>query len=371
MVCVSINYKKADEIIRGKFAFDKDKRRELSGRLMSFGGECVILCTCSRTEVYACGGISAENIMEALAGAAGVGDIKQYAMIFCGNSAVNHLFRVACGIDSMVMGEDEILGQTREAYKEACDDHRALHELNMVFQAALACAKRIKTDTSLSGVPVSTATLAANEAAAHGEDILLIGASGKIGLSTMKNLLAHRNVRVTVTARKHIPDVGDRYGDRIKVVPYEDRYSYMDKADCIISATSCPVYTLTYERLRESIITSKPRLFIDLAVPHDIDERVIRIEKALLMGIDHFEGLAKSNNMIKLSAKEKAEAIIADEIDALRKNISVQRYLEAAEDIGASIHQKGFDRLIYRLKVELDADGFDAVINVMTDFGKE
>lgn len=372
MICVSINYKKADADIRGKFVFDRDKQIEISHSLSELGvSENVILCTCSRTEIYACGDITEEDIMSVLSQASGIADIKQCAMIFCKNAAVNHLFRVACGIDSMVMGEDEILGQTRDAYKEASERGSVSHELNMIFQSALACAKKIKNDTSLSGVPVSTATLAANEASAFGEKILIIGASGKIGLSTLKNLLAHKNVDVKVTSRKHIPDVGEKLREKITIVPYEERYKYIDGADCIISATSSPVYTLTYDKITESIISDKPRLFIDLAVPRDIDENISKEKNIRLLGIDHFEKLSKNNSEIKLSAREKAEAIIADETETLRKNMTMQKFLLSAEKAKKALEEKGLDTLVYKLKSELDAEKFEAVINVISDYGKE
>lgn len=371
MICVSISYKKADADVRGKFAFDMDMRKNISDRLSKLGAsENVILCTCSRTEIYVCGDIGREEITALLSESADIADIKRYVMVFNENAAINHLFRVAGGIDSMVIGEDEILGQTRDAYKEATDRKTVSHELNMIFQAALACAKKIRTDTSLSGVPVSTATLAANEAAAFGENILMIGASGKIGLSTLKNLIAHKDLNIKVTARKHTPDVGEEKRDRITIVPYEERYRFIDDADCIISATSSPFYTLTYDKISESIRTEKPRLFIDLAVPRDIDESVSAMRNTTLMGIDHFEKLAKNNSEIKLSAKEKAEAIITDETEVLLKNMTMQKFLSAAGSIKKTLAEKGIEPLIYKLKSELDSEKFKAVIDVIADYGK-
>ena len=365
MICVSINYKKADADVRGKFAFDKDKRGYISEKLRELGaGENVILCTCSRTEIYACGDISEREILSVLSEVSGMDGIKQFAMIFCGNAAVNHLFRVACGMDSMVMGEDEILGQTRESYKEAAEEGAVGHELNMIFQSAIACAKKIKTNTSLSGVPVSTATLAANTAANSGENILMIGASGKIGLCTLKNLLSHKNVKVTVTARKHIPDAGEKYRDCYTIVPYEERYAY-------ISATSSPVYTLTYDKTAQSIVTVKPRLFIDLSVPKDIDENISSMEKTALIGIDHFEKLAENNSEIKQSAKEQAETIIARDIEHLRKNLTMKKYLPLSESVMTAYEKCGINGLIFKLKNELDAEKFEAAMKVISSFGKE
>lgn len=372
MLCISINYKKADADVRGKFAFDKDKREYLSDKLHELGAaENVILCTCSRTEIYACGNISENEILSLLSEASGMSGIKEYAMVFRENAAINHLFRVACGMDSMVMGEDEILGQTRESYKEAVKRNSADHELNMIFQYAIASAKKIKTNTSLSGVPVSTATLAANMAANSGENILMIGASGKIGLSTLKNLLSHKNVKVTVTARKHIPDAGEKFRDCYTIIPYEERYAYINDADCIISATSSPVYTLTYEKTLQSIFTQKPRAFIDLSVPKDIDEKISAIKNTTLFGIDHFEKLAENNSEKKLCAREQAEIIIAEDIEHLRKNLTMKKYLPLSGSVMTAYEKCGINGLIFKLKNELDADKFEAAMNVIIGLGKE
>lgn len=368
MICISINYKKADADIRGKFAFDEAAQDSIWKILREKNSdECVILCTCSRTEIYAEGNIAAGVILSVMSDLTQASDIKQYAMVFEGISAVNHLFKVCCGMDSMVLGEDEILGQTRMAYMSACEKGMTGHRLNMIFQAALACAKKIKTDTSLSGVPVSTATLAANEAVSMGSNILIVGASGKIGNSTLKNILSHRDTIVTVTARKHIPDINEMFRDRVNIIPYDRRYEYINDADCIISATSSPVYTFTYEKVRSGIIDEKNRLFIDLAVPKDIDESIAELKGCRLLNIDHFENMAENNSMIKLSAKDKAEAIITEDIGMLRKNMTMQKFLSCSEEIRQHISEKG----IFRLKAELDADSFEKVIKALSDNGKE
>ncbi len=374
MLCISVNYKKADSAVRGMLSFNEDMRRDISEKLSAAGAdENIILCTCSRTEVYVCGNISEERVIEIMTEVSGAEDIRQYVMCFIGSSAVKHLFSVACGMDSMVIGEDEILGQTRDAFKEASDRGTVAYELNVIFQSALACAKKIKTDTSLSGVPVSTATLAANEAVRFGSEILLIGASGKIGSSTFKNILAHKNVRVTVTSRKHIPDIAEKYRDKVTVVPYGERYDYIDGADSIISATSSPVYTITYDRLMNSIHTEKKRLFIDLAVPRDIDERIDGAENIELIGIDRFEQLSRKNNEIKLSARDKAEAIISDELEALVKNMAMHRLMSSSAYIDRQLCANGIAPLMYKLKSGLNAEEFEKVINIITDTdsGKE
>ena len=294
MYCISVNYKNSDVNIRKKLAFSENVQKEfltelINGKTVS---ECVILCTCNRTELYFCGNEDSLNtVQNLLSNYSGIEYdlLKKHLYLFYSDKAVMHLFRVVSGIESMVIGEDEILGQIKLAYTMAKDLGMTGYELNMTFQSAMACAKKIKTQTALSKTSVSTATLAGNEIA-HFKDkvnVLVIGATGKIGTVLVKNLLSHKNVSVIATSRKHSAESVQTKAN-ITIANYADRYSYMDSADCVVSATASPHYTVTYYDLKKNIKTDKPRLFIDLAVPPDIDGSVAGIKGLKLIGIDYF-----------------------------------------------------------------------------------
>ena len=326
MYCISVNYKNSDVNIRKKLAFSENVQKEfltglINGKTVS---ECVILCTCNRTELYFCGNEDSLNtVQNLLSNYSGIECdlLKKHLYLFYSDKAVMHLFRVVSGIESMVIGEDEILGQIKLAYTMAKDLGMTGYELNMTFQSAMACAKKIKTQTALSKTSVSTATLAGNEIA-HFKDkvnVLVIGATGKIGTVLVKNLLSHKNVSVIATSRKHSVESVQTKAN-ITIANYADRYSYMDSADCVVSATASPHYTVTYYDLKKNIKTDKPRLFIDLAVPPDIDGSVAEIKGLKLIGIDYFEKLAKNNNELKLDSVESAKEIIKEESDVLKRH---------------------------------------------------
>ena len=360
MNCLSINYKKADADVREKFAFPPETRAVLRASL----GNSVVLCTCNRTEIYFSDS-DPGTAAALLAEYSGTDGVSEYLRTYSGTSAIRHLYRVACGIDSMIIGEDEILRQVKEAYAEAADQHCTDFELNTVFQAAMTCAKRIKTETALSRIPVSAATIAANEAAAMGEcvNVLMIGASGKIGSSVLKNLLPRPNVHITQTARAHA--AGYMHYDNTETVPYDRRYEYMDAADCIISATSSPHYTVTGNRFRAAVNTVKPRLLIDLAVPADIERAVLRTEGVRLIGIDDLGELARTNNELKMSAAEQAESIIDEEIDELLKKLAFHAFLPKLAEVREAVSRLTFDEMLYRLRDGLDSAQFSAVLGVL------
>lgn len=346
--------------MREQFSFDPEKRGELRGDM----GKCVILCTCNRTEMYFTGA-DIEAAAALLKRYSGVDNIPEYLHVYEDEGALRHLFRVACGIDSMLIGEDEILRQVKEAYSEASAAGSTDFVLNTAFQAALTCAKRVKTETALSKTPVSAATIAANEAAKLGDhvNILMIGASGKIGSSTLKNLLPHTNVRITQTARAH--SAGTVQYEGVRTVPYDRRYDYADEADCIISATASPHFTLTKERLKAVLHTVKPRLFIDLAVPADIERGTAELEGVRLIGIDDLGELARRNNELKMSAAEQAELIITEELDELRKKLAFHEFLPRLDTAREAASRLTFDELLYRLRDGLDSSQFTAVLKIL------
>lgn len=359
-ICVSINYKKCGEELRGRFAFSQEAR----GGFVTGNGVLspVMLCTCSRTELYMLGSVNdGLRLLTALSGLPR-SVVEGCAMLFSGEGAVRHLFRVACGVDSMVVGEDEILGQLRCAYSFSAERIRLSHRVNIIFQSAVATAKRIKTETAISRTSVSHATLAAKLAAHSAPEVrvLLIGASGKTGTSLLKNLLSYRNVTVLATTRSHsgqtllLPE-----SPALTVVPYEERYARIAECSCVISATSSPHTVLTAGLLRECCTGEK--LLIDLAVPRDIDPAAGEIPGVTLRSVDYFSSLAQDNNLRKQDSVEQAKQMIEEDIGELRKTLLMHENLPQIRERGALSGMSAED-LLFRLKKELSAAAFAEVI---------
>lgn len=372
MDCLSLSYKNADVELREKLVFTNEKTAEIYGRLCTLGiaKECVMLCTCNRTELYYSGKENAEdeiiNILSEIANLES-GKLKKYILCFSDDKAISHLFKVASGIESMVIGEDEILGQTKKAYFAACDAGTVSYELNMIFQAAITCAKKIKTETKLSKSSVSVATLAAAEAAKNHRNILVIGANGKTGSTVVKNLVSYKNVSVKAAMRKyHIHGVSFPK-NAVEIVDYGNRYEYIKNADCIISATASPHYTITLYDMKQYIHDDKSRLFIDLAVPPDIDPAVTESGNTKLINIDYFEELARQNNEIKLSSVNEAEEIIRTETDKLKRELLFHDFLPQLDTVKEEMQQKPFEDLLYKMKSEADSSAFLQFINVLKE----
>ncbi|MEE0931074.1 MAG: glutamyl-tRNA reductase [Acutalibacteraceae bacterium] len=375
MYCISVSYKTADINLRQKLVFSQSDCNKISLELIDNGSitQCVMLCTCNRTEVYFCGEKgSANEVIQKISNNAGIEEslLSKHLLFYYDDNAITHLFKVTSGIDSMVIGEDEILGQAKTAYLSAKENGSVSYELNMIFQAAFACAKKIKTETALSRTSVSVATLAANEVAKLSEKVkvLVIGASGKTGSTVLKNLVSHKNVSVTATLRQHNSHMEFIKNMGIEIVDYNKRYDYIKDADCIISATSSPHYTITYYDLKKHLSDNRKRLFIDLAVPPDIDNSITQLSGVSIVNIDYFEKLAYDNNSLKVNSVEVAKEMISEEVDTLKKDLIFHEFLPLLGSVKENLSDKPVEKIIYRMKAESTAEEFSAFLNILKTF---
>lgn len=407
MFCISISHKRAPAQIREKYALGPEKREEFTKYLMDKGlwNGGVVLCTCNRTELYFSTDTSSDGAADitvleqvqkefALFLGTSYRQMLSYLNVYEGNMAVTHLFKVCGGLESKILGEDEILRQVKEAYEQSEEWHAADYEINMVFQRAIGCAKKIKTDTKISSVPVSITTIVANEAAdfniggkneakASGDcdetakkdfikkNVLILGLSGKIGGTIAKNLMCKQGINIIGTIRNYNDaiDYASVY-EQVQIIPFSSRYDWLDKADVVISATSSPHYTLCADEVCESIHEEKNRLFIDLAMPRDIDPDIADIDKITLYNIDYFETVSKENTSHKLAKVERAEFIMKEEIQDLLKELTFHKYYSHIGEWKDAFGRVSFEKMIFTLKKELDVDSMKTVFDTFDNLKK-
>lgn len=379
MYCISVSYKKAPADIRGKFAFDVREREALIGRLKESGSVkgCVVLCTCNRSEIYISGQKAAIRDLQEAVGlmkAIPQQELLKYLNIYSGDRATAHLFKVCCGFDSMVLGEDEILGQVREAYQTALGFKAADYELNVLFQRAIACAKRIRTDTRISTTPLSVATLVANQVfhfPKEGEKrVMIIGITGKMGTTIAKNILSKPGIRVTGTVRSHhaVLDFAPK-GERVELVDYCDRYRYAADMDIIISATTSPHYTITRGELEAALSErgerDRERLLIDVAVPLDMDPMAGSLPGVTLCDIDYFDRLSRNNEQIRLRELDRARAIMEEDLDGAVKEILFHPYIGRLKELRAAFAGKSPESLLFMIRDHVDSEELKVVLKVL------
>ena len=374
MECISISHKTAASGERQKFYIPGETAGDFLKKVRAAAGveQCVLLSTCNRTEIYVQG---EENrfpgLEETLADFSGSESeqIRNLARRYQGRKALRHLFRVVCGMESMVLGEDEILGQTRDAYMSAKEAGNTGFELNSAFQAALACAKRVKTETMISKTAVSVATLAASEVArlplSH-KTVLLMGSSGQMGSIILKNLLSQKNVRIIATVRSH-NGICLSGGGQVTHVDYQERYAALEEADAVISATASPHYTLTAGRVQKAIRSWKERLFLDISMPPDLDVQIGKLAHCRLVALDDVKGLARENNRRKQQALADAEEILEEELEKLCKTLAFHRFTEVDAQWKERYAGCSGEKLLYLLRDGLDSGSFERVLQTLTD----
>lgn len=386
MYVISINYKKAPLQIRDRFAFREEEQLAFLRKCLESGdlARSVILSTCNRMELYTQFPEEEweeeteseavqhrwERMETAVCEAKGIPVelYREYGSCYYGTGALRHLHRVACGVDSMVMGEDEILGQVKQAYYLAMQKQCTDFYLNTIFKSAITCAKKIKTDTSLSKSSVSVATLAAGRILGFvkehyplGARVMIIGITGATGSTVMKNIRGHHGISIVGTSRRHGAD-GQVIGiEGVDMIPYGERYGHMGSCAVIVSATKSPHYTVSSQewyrarKLAEQAGEAPERLlFLDLSVPADMDRMISRY--GMLYQMDYFNELARSNNEKKEQARKSAEHMIEEQIGSLKKELLFHRILPRLPELKAAAGQFTFEQILYRVR---DGAGYE------------
>jgi glutamyl-tRNA reductase len=298
-------------------------------------------------------------------------ELKKFFLIYRDEKAIRHLFQVTCGMDSMVIGEDEILGQVKEAYDRARKLGTTKYLFNTLFQAAITCAKKIKTDTKLSKTPISIGTLVANEIFHYPKDrkkVLIIGLTGKMGTIILKNIYHRPDIEVIGTSRSHNSIV--KYGtdfENITMIDYQSRYLYMEEADIIISTTASPHYTITYHELSENIREVKDRLFIDLAVPMDIDKDIVKLNKVCLYDIDYFEKASQNNSLLKEKEIFCAQAIMEEQLNEVLKELYFHSFIPDIPKLKQVFEDRKFESLLYEIRDKAKSEELHVMLKLFRE----
>jgi glutamyl-tRNA reductase len=270
-------------------------------------GEAVVLSTCNRTEIYLLGG-DADRARDELEERSGL-ELDGVLARWDDGEAVLHLFRVASGLDSLVPGESQILGQVRDAYESARTRGATGALLNRLFEDALHAGKRVRTEAKLHELPESVAASAVELGVrelggAEGKLALLFGA-GKMSELAARDLRA-RGAEVVVSSRtlESAQDLAERVGGR--AAAFDAVAVELPEADLVISATRCPYPILHAEAVRPR---KKPLVLVDVAVPRDLDPSIGELDGCTLFDIDALgEGLVGREEDVR-----EAEAIVAEE----------------------------------------------------------
>jgi glutamyl-tRNA reductase len=333
LALTGINHRTAPVQVREKFAFRAEEIPAALALLQSRGvREALILSTCNRVEIAAAlpPDIAPETLLHGLL--AGRDDLTPEALqphlyVFEDAEAIRHLFRVAASLDSMIVGEPQILGQLKQAYLQARDHGLIGTVLDAVLSRAFNVAKRIRSETEIGQSAVSVSYAAVELArdifgSLNKKRVLVLGA-GKMSEGAARHLLRAGASEILITNRtpERARELADLF--RGEIVPYERFPARLAEVDIVITSSAAPAYVIGPEMVRRAIESRKnqPMFLIDIAVPRNIDPEVNSIEHAFLYDIDDLQRLTERNLKARKEVAQAAEKIVSEEVSRLEARL--------------------------------------------------
>ena len=335
IIVIGLSHKTATVEIREKVAFSPNLIEKPLRDLIDLDDiiEGVIVSTCNRVEIYAttrdiAGGISRIKRFMADHHRIPLETLEQHLYSYHSESAIRHVFRVASSLDSMIVGEPQILGQIKTSYGYAAEYKSSGIILNRFLHKAFSVAKRVRTETKIASSAVSVA-FAAVELAKKilGEltdkTVMLVGAGEMCELAAKHFLNSGaKGVMVTNRTFERAERLAEEFGG--EAVLFEELFQHLHRADIVLSSTGAPHIIIGPKDVEEVIKRRrfKPMFFIDIAVPRDIDNKVDDVENAYLFTVDDLQEIVQANLAQRSLEAEKAEEIIDQEIGQFYKWLS-------------------------------------------------
>jgi len=385
LLALGVDHRSAPASVREALAFDGPKLAQgLDTLAESFpGSEFVILSTCNRVEIYAAGAAEevpdAEALREFLSQFHQV-PVEQFAHhlnIAQDEKAIAHLFRVAASLESLVLGEGQILGQVKDAYQKAVQNGTVSTILHQTFQAAARVGKKVREETGLDQGKLSIASVAVDVAKGvfdtfSDKTMLVIGA-GKMGDLTLQHLKGLKPGRILVSNRnlERAEEAAHRWGGL--AVPFDELLLALKEADVVISTTAAKEPIVTYEQYVrvQHARSNRLALILDIAIPRDFDARIGDLEDVYLYNVDDLRAQAEQNRSRRQKGVDPATAIIERETAACHAALRHQRHagivLRQLGDHVDAIRQREFEALC-ALRPGLDEADRKAIAHMMSRF---
>lgn len=326
-----LNHKTAPVELRERLAFAKESLPDATRELLLSPGvhEAMILSTCNRVELLVSHNGTDPNLPRFLAEHFALDRtvLEPHLYRYQDEEAIRHMFRVASSLDSMVVGEAQILGQVKQSWSVARELGAIRGPLDKLLQGAFTAAKRVRSETEIGSSSVSIASVAVDLArrifgSLDGKKILIVGA-GKMSELAARHLMEHGADSILVANRTY--DRAIRLAEQFlgQAIRFEDLHSRAHEADIIITSTGSSQHIFAMEQAQQILHRRKnrPVFLIDIAVPRDVDPQINRLEGIFLYDIDDLQSVATSNLVDRGREAERAEAIILEETERFRRRI--------------------------------------------------
>jgi glutamyl-tRNA reductase len=363
---IGVNHKSAPLEVRERLAIPESKLPDCCRVLTAHPGveEGMIISTCNRVELVTHTTNGSADLRGFLRAHFQINaeDLDPHLYEFREKDAVRHLFRVASSLDSMVVGEAQILGQVKEAYATARAVGSVRGQLDQLFTRAFAVAKRVRTETAVGSSSVSIASVAVELAkkifgTLQGKNVFIVGA-GKMSELAARHLMAHGCASIFVSNRTYDRAIGLAHKFNGQAIKFDDLYDSCDRADIVITSTGAPHAIFRREHGEQFLSRrkNKPMFFIDIAVPRDVSPEMAKLDGIFAYDIDDLQQAVSSHVADRRKEAERAEAIIASEVEKFEtrfedrlSTLDVVPTIVSLQDHLETIRQAEIDRVRGRM----------------------
>jgi glutamyl-tRNA reductase len=333
---VGVTHRTAPFGFREKLSLGAEMEAALAAELMHLPilREFAVLNTCNRTEIYgvAADVAAARQVSEAFCVLKNVdpAEFDRFGFVLSGREAVEHLLQVASGLDSQILGENEIFGQVKRAYAVALERHSAGPILNRLFQKAFQAAKHVRTNTGVSTGQVSVANVGVDLALAVVGDlanarILLLGA-GEMAEKSARAFHSRGARHLFIASRRFEQAELLAHSLGATAIPFEEREARLAESDIVVCSTAAPGTVISRAAVQSALgkRRSRPILFIDLAMPRDVDSAVANLGNVFLYNLDDLAQVAAQNRQARLVEAETGRNALVPRTDALWQQLQLQ-----------------------------------------------
>lgn len=333
---VGATHRTAPFEFRERIALGSDAEAQLARQLAAMHSlrEFTVLNTCNRVEIY---GVATEpatpgQVAAAFCALQGVeaSEFDRFGFVAFGRDAILHLLKVACGLDSQILGETEILGQVKRSYSTAQARGSAGPVLNRLFQKAFQAAKHVRTHTAISEGQVSVANLAVDLASSvfgklENIRVLLLGA-GAMGEKSGRAFASRGAGTLSVCSRR--PETAGELAAKLGcgVLPFEERESCLSEWDVLVCSTAASGTVLSADAVHNAMRrrAARPLLIVDLAMPRDVDSAAVDAGNVFLYNLDDLARIAETNRLARAAEAERARQILSERAESLWQRILAQ-----------------------------------------------
>lgn len=360
--------KNVDIKIRERFAITLSRQSKAIEELNKVYEEVVIISTCNRTEIYISGCLGTEseirNIFEILDW-----DISliEYTFYIGGIAVAKHLLEVVCGFHSKILGEDQILGQVKSAYELSLENKAINTKFLRLFEEAISCGKRFRTESKLYEIPVSASSIAVNEAESFGAESVMVLGYGTIGSLVVKYALGSKLKKIFIVVRNKskVPDLNDK---RVEVLDFNEYKEVINDIDAVISCTAAPHVVIKDEYISKY---GKEIMLIDLALPRDIEESLAENERVTLLDIDTISKLDGNNRKLRNEKMNEYKFLIDKYLNEYKDWLNIREvtyYIHEMKTTGNSVVESRVKSFEHKCKDDRDIDLATTLIKSTSDY---